>query len=100
MKKQNPNGLTPRQQCFADEYMIDFNATQAAIRAGYSRRSAQEQAYQLLQKTSVKTYIERRKAEMTEKFELTQELVLRHLIAIATTNVNELVEYRRNCCRH
>jgi phage terminase small subunit len=45
--------LTPRQQRFIAEYVKDLNGTQAAIRAGYSERSAAEQAYQLLQKTSV-----------------------------------------------
>jgi phage terminase small subunit len=50
--------LTPRQQRFIAEYVKDLNGTQAAIRAGYSERSAAEQAYQLLQKTSVQKPIE------------------------------------------
>lgn len=100
MEKYNSKGLTPRQQRFADEYLIDLNGKQAAIRAGYSKNSAEQQSYQLLQKTSVKTYIEKRKAELTEKFEITQELILKHWHAIATTDTNELVEYRRNCCRY
>lgn len=45
--------LTPKQQRFATEYLVDLNATQAAIRAGYSKKTAMEQGYQLLQIPSV-----------------------------------------------
>ncbi|AUQ97905.1 terminase small subunit [Phaeobacter inhibens] len=45
--------LNEKQKRFAEEYLIDLNATQAAIRAGYSERTAEQQGYQLLQKTSV-----------------------------------------------
>ncbi|WP_227936020.1 terminase small subunit [Alkalihalobacillus deserti] len=47
------NDLTPKQQAFVHEYIKDYNATQAAIRAGYSRRRASEIGYQLLQKNTV-----------------------------------------------
>ncbi|WP_102347279.1 terminase small subunit [Bacillus sp. Marseille-P3661] len=46
-------GLTPKQNAFVNEYVKDFNATQAAKRAGYSSRRASEIGYQLLQKTTV-----------------------------------------------
>ena len=45
--------LTDKQKRFVEEYLVDLNATQAAIRAGYSEKTAEQQAYQLLQKTSV-----------------------------------------------
>ncbi len=45
--------LTEKQKCFVEEYLIDLNATQAAIRAGYSVKRASELGYQLLQKTTV-----------------------------------------------
>ena len=51
-------GLIDKQQRFVDEYLIDLNATQAAIRAGYSEKTAEQQGYQLLQKTSVLKAIE------------------------------------------
>jgi phage terminase small subunit len=47
------DGLTAQQRLFVAEYLKDGNATQAAIRAGYSSRSAEQISYQLLQKTSV-----------------------------------------------
>ena len=50
--------VTPKQQRFVEEYLIDLNATQAAIRAGYNKRTAEEQGYQLLQKTSVSNAVD------------------------------------------
>ena len=78
--------LTAKQQRFCDEYLIDLNATQAAIRAGYSEKTAMEQGYQLLQKTSVQEYIQQRKADRVERTEITQDMVLRELANIAFSN--------------
>ena len=50
-------GLTPRQQRFVDEYLIDLNATQAAIRAGYSPKTAQSQSSRLLSNVMVRAAI-------------------------------------------
>lgn len=50
-------GLTPKQKRFCEEYLIDTNATQAAIRAGYSEKTAKEQAARLLSKVNAKAYI-------------------------------------------
>lgn len=78
--------MTERQQRFCDEYLIDLNATQAAIRAGYAEKRAAEQAYQLLQKTTVQGYIQKRKAERVQRTEITQDMVLRELANIAFSN--------------
>jgi phage terminase small subunit len=78
--------LTAKQQRFCDEYLIDLNATQAAIRAGYSDKRASEQAYQLLQKTTVKAYIQERMEDRTKRTEITQDMVLRELAIIAFSN--------------
>lgn len=78
--------LTEMQQRFCDEYLIDLNATQAAIRAGYSEKRASEQAYQLLQKTTVQDYIRKKKMERIERTEITQDMVLRELALIAFSN--------------
>lgn len=80
--------LTPKQMLFCDEYLADanMNATQAAIRAGYARKRASEQAYQLLQKTTVQEYIEKRKAERVARTEITQDKVLKELAIIAFAN--------------
>ena len=50
--------MTDRQKKFADEYLIDTNATQAAIRAGYSEKTAYSQGQRMLKNVEVKTYIE------------------------------------------
>lgn len=80
--------LTPKQMRFCDEYLADanMNATQAAIRAGYAQKRASEQAYQLLQKTTVQEYIEKRKADRVARTEITQDKVLRELAIIAFSN--------------
>ena len=78
--------LTAKQQRFCDEYLIDLNATQAAIRAGYSENTAMEQGYQLLQKTSVAEYIAERKQDRIARTEITQDRVLRELAIIAFSN--------------
>lgn len=52
------NTLTKKQKRFVEEYLIDLNATQAAIRAGYSPKTANEQASRLLANVSIKSYIE------------------------------------------
>lgn len=80
--------LTPKQMRFCDEYLADanMNATQAAIRAGYAPKRASEQAYQLLQKTTVREYIEQRKAERVIRTEITQDMVVRELAIIAFSN--------------
>lgn len=81
--------LTDKQKRFCDEYLIDLNATQAAIRAGYSSKRASEQAYQLLQKTTVQEYIQKRKADRIERIEVTQDFVLAELMAIASVKATD-----------
>jgi phage terminase small subunit len=75
--------LTAKQQAFVQEYLIDLNATQAAIRAGYSVRSAMEQGYQLLRKTSVSDAIEAARGERMERLEWSAAEILRDIREIA-----------------
>lgn len=72
-------GLTPKQQRFVEEYLVDLNATQAAIRAGYSAKTANEQGSQLLVKLSITEAIAAAKAKRSEKTEITAEWVLGRL---------------------
>ena len=71
--------LTDKQKRFVEDYLVDLNATQAAIRAGYSAKTAEQQAYQLLQKTSVSEAIAAAQAARSERTELTQDWVLDRL---------------------
>jgi phage terminase small subunit len=68
--------LTPKQQRFVDEYLVDLNATQAAIRAGYSEKTARTQAAHLLAKDNIAAVIQKRQAERAERTELTQDEVI------------------------
>ena len=71
--------LTPKQQRFVEEYLVDLNATQAAIRAGYSGRRASEIGHQLLQKTTVSGAIQEAQQKRSERVEITQDYVLQGL---------------------
>lgn len=78
--------LTAKQQRFCDEYLIDLNATQAAIRAGYSKKNADKIGSELLGKTRVAEYISERKADRMVRTEITQDMVLKELANIAFSN--------------
>jgi phage terminase small subunit len=67
---------TPKQQRFADEYLIDLNATQAAIRAGYSRKTAKAQGSRLLTHPAVKGMIDERMAARAARTRITQDYVI------------------------
>lgn len=72
--------LTPKQMRFVDEYLVDCNGTQAAIRAGYSKRTANEQAAQLLAKLSIRREIEARQAMLAEEAQVTSKMVIDGLL--------------------
>lgn len=74
--------LTPKQQRFVEEYLIDFNATRAAIRAGYSEKTAKDIGCQNLAKLEVAAAIEAGLKDLTKRAELTQEEVLRDLALV------------------
>lgn len=68
--------LNPKQTRFVAEYLIDLNATQAAIRAGYSAKTAESIGWQLLQKTTVQKSVAAGQAERAGKLGITAEKVL------------------------
>lgn len=75
--------LTPKQIKFIDEYLIDLNATQAATRAGYSKKTAQRIGSENLSKPLLQEEIQKRRNKLQNKCEITQEMVLRELASIA-----------------
>ena len=75
--------LTEKQDRFAQEYIIDLNAKQAAIRAGYSEKTAEQIGYQLLQNTSVQEVIQKAIADRQKRTEVTQDMVVEELRAVA-----------------
>ncbi len=76
--------LTPRQARFVEEYLIDLNATQAAIRAGYSKKTANEQGAQLLAKLSIRQAVAEAQAIRSKRTEITQDEVIQGLKKEAT----------------
>ena len=93
-------GLEPRQQRFVDEYLIDLNATQAAIRAGYSKKTAQEQSSRLLSNVMVSAAVEAARKMQQERTQIAADAVLREAWNIAIADVRELVQVKVGCCRH
>ncbi|WP_427032559.1 terminase small subunit [Enterobacter ludwigii] len=94
------DGLTTQQRRFVAEYLKDGNATQAAIRAGYSKKSAEQIGYQLLQKTSVAQAIaQQQKASIARTLGSADE-VLAQMWQLATFDANQLSQYRRGACRY
>ena len=84
--------ITPKQQRFVTEYLIDLNATQAAIRAGYSRKTAQQQGSRLLTNVVVKRAIAAHQDRQLKAVEVRIEDVLHDLRAIAHTDLQTLTE--------
>lgn len=80
--------MTDKQRRFAEEYLIDLNATQAAIRAGYSERTAAAQAARLLINVNVQQYIAARQADARARVEVTQEEILLQLKKIGLSDVD------------
>ena len=74
--------LNDKQKRFCEEYIVDSNATQAAIRAGYSERTANEQGARLLAKDSVKSYIKELMDERTSDTIASAEEVMRYLTSV------------------
>jgi phage terminase small subunit len=73
--------LTAKQESFVEEYLIDLNATQAAIRSGYSAKTAEQQGHQLLKKTSVSDAIAEAQAERSARTNITQDYVLESIVS-------------------
>lgn len=74
--------MTAKQQRFCDEYLLDMNATQAAIRAGYSEKSARVIAAENLTKPNIKAYVEKRLAEKESELIAGQDEVLKYLTSV------------------
>ena len=86
--------LTAKQQRFVEEYLIDLNATQAAIRAGYKAGNSQrasEIGNELLQKTPVSEAIQQAMAERSKRTGINQDRVIQELARIAFVNPQKVI---------
>lgn len=85
--------LTAKQKLFVDEYLIDLNATQAAIRAGYSPNNADKIGSELLGKTRVSDAISKAMAERSKRTGINQDRILMELAKIALVNPAKVVNF-------
>ena len=83
--------LTAKQKRFCDEYLVDLNATQAAIRAGYSEKTARAIGAENLTKLDIKEYIEKRMAEKEAELIADQNEVMRYLTAVMRRELTDSV---------
>lgn len=83
--------LTPKQKLFCLEYLKDFNATQAAIRAGYGKKGAHTIGSNLLKKKEVADELARKARKITKKAELTVDSVIQELKSIAFSKISDFI---------
>lgn len=79
--------LNEKQKRFCDEYLKDYNATQAATRAGYSPKTAYSQGHDLLKKPEVQSYLAARAERITKKLEISQERTMQEIARIAFSDL-------------
>lgn len=82
MAEKEEKKLTAKQQRFCDEYLVDLNGTQAAIRAGYSAKTARQMATENMAKPAIKAYIGKRMADKEAELVADQAEVLKYLTSV------------------
>lgn len=88
--------LSPRQQKFIAEYLVDLNATQAAIRAGYSAKTASVQAFDLLRKPAIASALESARTQHATNAGLSVERVLQEAMRLAFFDIRKLTDSEGN----
>ncbi|HCN35102.1 MAG TPA: terminase small subunit [Acinetobacter johnsonii] len=88
--------LTPKQQRFVEEYLIDLNATQAAIRAGYSEKTAKSIGQENLTKPDIQKAIEEAQSKRAEQTQIDAAYVLKRLIEIDQMDVLDIMDDNGN----
>jgi phage terminase small subunit len=85
--------LTPKQKRFVEEYLIDLNATQAAIRADYSKKNADKIGHELLGKTRVSEAIKEAMDKRSQRTEITQDRVLQELAKVGFADIKNFLSF-------
>lgn len=88
--------MTPKQEAFVREYLIDLNATQAAIRAGYSEATANEQGARLLANVSIAAAIKDALADRATRTQINADYVLNRLVEIDQMDVLDIMDDAMN----
>lgn len=84
--------LTDKQKAFCEEYIVDLNATQAAIRSGYSEESARQIATENLSKPNIQFEIERLKKARSKRTQITADRVLEELASVGYSKITDYLE--------
>lgn len=90
--KRSDLPLNARQRRFVTEYLVDANATKAAIRAGYSRKAARQAGTYLLSVPAIRAEVERRQARVLEATELTAERIIREAFRLAQADTTQILD--------
>ena len=85
--------LTPKQQAFISEYLVDMNASASAIRAGYAPKNADKIGYELLGKTLVKEALQKAMEDRAKRTGITADRVLAEYAKIAFTDIKDFVSF-------
>lgn len=88
--------LTAKQKRFVAEYLIDLNSTKAAVRSGYSEKTADKIGPELLTKPAVQEEIERQTADQQKRTEITADRVLRQLAKQGFADITDFLEWDRD----
>jgi len=91
MTEEKHPGLTAKQKAFVEEYLVDLNATQAAIRAGYSKKTARSIGQENLTKPDIQAAIQKAQIERSERTEVTADMVLKELSLLGFANMLDYV---------
>lgn len=84
--------VTKKQDLFCRRYLIDFNATKAAIAVGFTKKSARQQGYRMLTKDYVQAHIEKLRTEIGEKYDVTRYSLMEQYAAIRDFDIRRLYE--------
>jgi len=84
--------MTPKKEKFCREYIIDLNATQAAIRAGYSKKTASSQGERLLRNVEISKRIEELKTEQQDRLQVKADDVIKEMARIALLDVADVID--------
>jgi phage terminase small subunit len=84
--------LTDKQKRFCEEYMIDLNATQAAIRAGYSEKTAKDIACENLAKPNIQQKISELQKAISERTQITADMVIKELAKVGFSNISDYLK--------
>lgn len=88
------NELTPKQRAFVREYLIDLNATQAAIRAGYSEKTARQIGDENLSKPDIRAAIDAAMELRAKRTEITADMVLKELAKIGFADIRKAIKWQ------